>query len=501
MSPNLKRPLASPLRLHLLRLLFAACACAAAGAWTGEAPGRALRERVRVWLADDRPLPALAAATEAVAREPGSAAAWSALAGALFRNADFEGAEGAARRALALDSGDAEGLVALARCLETQGCKEEARTRLEQALVRDGRLAVALRLLEGLLDINTERARAIELNRRFVALDPPGTSGRLFARHASRMTGLLEALGQLELDAQPPWRERPAEIVLPLQVTEEGLFVEIVFEGQKGGRRVRRSCLFDTGEESITLTRQTAEAFGVQKVGALPSSTINGIEEMTLVMVPKVSAGEFSLSNTLAGIGTADIVGPALFAGYRVKMDFSARRLVLARQPADVKPGPDDLKNEPKGARRARFRCFGKTVWVAVHTPREAAPLKRRVAWGLLDTGCTPPALLLPRYLQALKSEPGKGPAALPFRASLEGAAHGGDTEQVLHVLPEFRLGLLGGEADAGGALSALSAASVSQATEAELDIVVGWPVIRRIFKSLEIDFERCVLTYEPRRD
>ena len=458
-----------------------------------------VRELVRACLAEDQPLAALAAATAAVAHAPRSAAAHAALAGALFRNADFEGAELAARRALALDGQEPDAHVALARCLETQGEKVEAERHLALVLQSDPRHATALRLMTGMLDINSERPQAIEMNRRFVALGPPGANGRLFTHHARRVTALLETLGATQLDVQPPWGERPQEIVLPLTVTEDGLKVEIAFSGELGRPSVKRTCVFDTGEESITLRTETAEAFGAPKVGEIPSSTITGIEEMTLVRVPKLAAGSFALSNTLAGIGSSDIVGPGIFPGYRVKMDFMGRRLVLTRQPKDVQPGPEDLKDAPKGTRRLRVRCLGKLVWFPVHTLNEAGPLKRRPAWGFLDTGCDPPALLLPRYLQALKSEAGKGPLALPFRASLEGAARGEAVDQVLHVLPEFRLQLLGAEVSADRALVAASAASVSQATEAELDLIVGWPVIWRAFKSVEIDFERCVLTVEPR--
>jgi tetratricopeptide (TPR) repeat protein len=80
-----------------------------------------VRATVRLWLDTEHPLPALAAASAALAHEPRSAAAWAGLGGALFRNADFEAAEAAARHALALDPDDPDAHVALARCLETAG--------------------------------------------------------------------------------------------------------------------------------------------------------------------------------------------------------------------------------------------------------------------------------------------------------------------------------------------------------------------------------------------
>jgi hypothetical protein len=174
--------------------------------------------------------------------------------------------------------------------------------------------------------------------------------------------------------------------------------------------------------------------------------------------------------------------------------------LVLTRQKEDLEPGPADLKGAPPDHRRARFRRLGGMVWVRVTTPNPPRSLEERPAWGLLDTGCEPVAVLTPRYLRALKSERGKGPLALPIRTSLGGAAREHGAASVMKVLPQFRFDMLGCTVTADGALSAASIAAICKMVETELDVVVGWPAIRECFRSVEIDYERCVLTVEPRK-
>jgi hypothetical protein len=456
----------------------------------GEEPP--VRATVRLWLDTEHPLPALAAASAALAHEPRSAAAWAALAGALFRNADFDAAEAAARRALALDPDDPDALVALARCLETLAQHAGAREQLEKAVRIEPRHAAALRLLAGKLDLNADRARALELTRRFLEARPPGQE--LFLEHAALILKILAALGDTPLAQRPPHAERPERIALPLRVTEQGLAVELEIGGLK------RLCGLDTGEESLTVTAETAKALGLKALAALPAVTATGIERMQIVLVPKIEAGGFRVSNVLSAVGVRDLVGPGFFDGCRVKLDFFARQLVLTRQEPDAAPDPKDLLGAPEGAERCRFRALGKLIWAPVSCPDAPAPLRARLAWGVLDSGCEYPAGVTPRYLEALRCVKGRGPIALPFRAELGGAAKEEGATEVLWALPDFALGFLGAEVKADGAVAAGPFAAVAKSCEAEPDVLIGWPAMRQALKSLEVDFQRGVLTYELRQ-
>lgn len=459
-------------------------------------PANLIREQGRNWLAWDRPLPALAAAADAVVRVPGSAQAWAQLAAALYRNSDFQRAEAAARRALELHPGDPDALVALARCLEIQGASEASLRQLEEAVRVDPFHPAAPRLLAAQLDPNDDRVRIILLMQRFLELKPQGPSGKMFAQHARQAVEVFKALGDTVTDEQPAWAERPERVAARLAISEDEPLISLEFP-----RVGKLEFLFDTGEESITLSPRTVKAIGAKKIGALPAATATGLEMMDVVLVSELRLGGFVIRNIVAGVGTSDIIGPTVFAGYRVKMDFARKQLVLARQPEDAQPGPRDLEpaaGDAEGIRRVRFLRQGGLVWFPVQTPNEAAPLRARKAWGFLDTGCQPPGLLFPRYLEALHSEPGKGPKSLPFRSSLGGAARDGQ-EQIMRVLPEFTVTYLGAEVRADKAISAESLGPINQSMEAELDLIVGWPMIQQAFKSIEIDYERCVLTLEPR--
>ncbi|MCW8131624.1 MAG: tetratricopeptide repeat protein [Planctomycetota bacterium] len=500
-KPAMRKPAAA------LCLALAACAHWAAPLRAGDDAHAAvqtrpvtraqqLRDEVRVCMAWDQPLAALAASAEAVAREPDSAGAWSQLAVALFRNADMEGAEAAARRALKLNHNDPDGHVVLARCLDTKGENDAALEHLEEAVRLDPFHPAALRLLSSQLDHNEDRARIVELSQRYVELKLPGPSGHMFTQNAQKSMEVLKALGETATDVQPDLDKRPASVTVKMDVDEDQPTVQVDFSNG-----VKSGCLFDTGEESITLSPETVAAIGAKKIGALPAATATGLEMMDVVLVPELKVGGFVVRNSIAGVGTGDIIGPSVFHGYRVKMDFARRQLVLTRQPEDCEPSEDDLNpraGDAPGLRRVRFRRHGGLIWIPIQTPDEAAPLKARGAWGFLDTGCQPPGLLMPRYLQALKSEPGKGPLTLPFRSSLGGAARDGK-EEVMRLLPEFRVGLLGGEVRADKAISSESLSTISQSIEAELDMIVGWPMILKSQRAIEVDFERCVLTLEPR--
>ena len=454
-----------------------------------------IKPRVELHLAWDKPLAALAASAESLAREPESPHAWGMAAAALFRNADFDASESAAKHALKLDPNQPDAHVALARCFDTLGFDEKEREHLEAAARAEAEHPVALRQLSGALDHNKERARAIELCKKYSDSKDPGPRGELFTRNAKQMLKLFDALKDTELSLLPLEAERTARAATPLSLAGDEPSVELDLGG------VRKKFLFDTGEESLTITAETAKACGAKKVGELPASTATGIETMKVVLVPEVKLGAFRVRNVLAGVGSSDIVGPPIFKNCRVKMDFAKGEVVLTNQPAETRPAPQDLElqaGDPPGARRVRFRRHGGMVWIPVKTPGEAAPLARRIAWGFLDSGCAPPALLFPRYLEALKSEPGKGPLSLPLKTSLGGAA-GEGIEQLMRVLPEFTLNFLGAEVRADKALSTDALLSVSAACECELDVIVGWPPIRRAFKSIEIDYARCVLVLEPK--
>ena len=454
-----------------------------------------VRSRVELHMAWDKPLAALAVALETLAREPESADAWGMAAAAFFRNADFDAAESAAQHALKLDPSQPDAHVALARCFDTRGFDEKERAHLEAAVQADAGHPTALRQLAGALDHNKERARAIELCKRYATSKDLGPRGELFTRYALQLLKLFDALKETELSLLPPETERAERATTALSMAGDAPSIELDLNG------VRKRFLFDTGEESLTLTLETAKACGAKHVGELSSATATGIATMKVVLVPEIKLGEFRVRNVLAGVGTSDIVGPPIFKNCRVKMDFGKGEAVLTNQLSDAKPTPQDLElqaGDTPGVRRVRFRRHGGMVWVAVKTPKEAAPLTRRSAWGFLDTGCAPQALLFPRYLEALKSEPGKGPLALPFKTSLEGAVGEGDT-QFMRVLPEFTLNFLGVEVNVDEALSTDALLSVSATCECELDVIVGWPPLRRAFKSIEIDYMRCVLVLVPR--
>ncbi|MBI3830939.1 MAG: aspartyl protease family protein [Planctomycetes bacterium] len=454
-----------------------------------------VREAVRACLAWDRPLEALGAAAEAVARRPASSTAWAELAAALYRNSDFDGAESAARRALDLNGNDADARVALARCLDTKGEDEECLKHFEEAVRLDPLHPAALRLLAAKLDSTEDRTRVLELLKRFVDLKAPGPSGRMFTEHAQKSREMLKALGDTATEVEPEWEKRPESVSVRMEVTEDQPSVTVEFG------KIKSDCLFDTGEESLTLSEETVAAIGAKKVGQLPASTATGLEMMDVVLVPELKVGAFSIKNVIAGVGTGDIVGPSIFKSYRVKMDFQRKQLVLKRQPENTAPGGKDLEaaaGDAEGVRRMRFRRQGGLVWFPVAADGESAPLQRRGAWGFLDTGCQPTGLVFPRYLEALSSDPEKAPKTLPFRSALGGAARDGK-EELMRLVPELKLRFLGCEMRAEKLISSDSLGSINQSTEAEADAIVGWPMILKTFKSLEIDFERCVLTCEPR--
>jgi hypothetical protein len=347
-------------------------------------------------------------------------------------------------------------------------------------------------LLAGRLDLNAERSRAIELTQRFLELNPKGQD--LFLEHSRLMLKILAALGETPLAQRPPFAERSARIMLPLRASEKGLAVELEIAGAK------RLCELDTGEESMTVTTETAKALGLKALAHLPAVTATGIERMPIVLVPKIEAGGFRISNVLASVGVRDLIGPGFFEGYRVRMDFQNRQLVLTRQEQDAAPGPKDLLGAPEGFERLRCRVLGKLIWIPISSPAAPPPLKARPAWGILDSGCEYPVGLTPRYLEALRCVRGQGPLALPIRAPLGGAAREEGEVEVLWTLPEFTLGFLGTEVPADGSVAAKSFGLVARSTEAEFDALLGWPVIRQAVRSLEVDFQRGVLTYEPKQ-
>lgn len=448
----------------------------------------AVREKIRL----DRPVEALELARALVKKDPKSSRGLSTLATALYRDGHFDEAEKTARKALKLDKADPDALVALARCLRTRGEGEKARKRLEQALESAPHHPTAVRMMSGAMDLNEEREATLKLARLYVRLNPEGKA--LFVEHLRKMIKVVEGLEGKKLNVLPDWEQRPKRIVLPMRMTSRGPCVQVTLGADK-----RCWCLFDTGEESITLARRSAERLQAEKLVDLPTATATGIERMGLVLASRVSAKDYSISNVLCAVGTVNIVGPGIFRGYRVKMDIDARQLILTRQNQNTVPGKNDLKGAPPGHQRVRFRRIGRMAWFPISTPNPAKALRERPAWGLLDTGCEPVCVLTPRYLKALKSERGKGPLALPIRSSFGGAARAKGRDEIMKVLPEFTFSMPGCTATVQGAVSSASVAAICRIVETEVDLIVGWPVIKRHFKSIELDFERCVMTFEPR--
>ncbi len=420
--------------------------------------------------------------------------AWAYLARALYRSGNFTAAEDAATHALTLNALNADALVVQARCLNTRGQNHQAFEKLEKAVNVDPLNPLAVRTLAGALDLNDDRKRVLELTRRFLELNP--SDQQLFVRYLSKMIKGVNALKNTQLRVQPAWEDRPDRIALPLILSSSGPKVRIQFaEG------LFRWCLFDTGEESLTVSVQTALKAKAKKLATVPAATATGIEKMSLALLDRVKAGPFQIANQLAAVGKLDIIGPSIFRGYRVKMDFMKGRLVLSKQPKEVRPGPDknDLKNGADGLQRFRFRRLGNMIWLPIKTAHRPEKLKKRPAWGLLDSGCEPAGVLTPRYLNALRSGKDRKPLALPLRFSIGGAAGDQDESQLMQVLPQFRFSVLGNEVNADGSICAASITSICEILETELDLIIGWPVIKNHFRSVEIDFERCVLTIAPR--
>lgn len=486
-APDLRAP-----RLSIRSVLFGFTVLACLHA--PDLPALTAPAPVREWIERDRPLPAVCEALLATAVRPADAQTWADLAAALFRSGDFEGAERAARRALTINSGNADAFVALGRALATQGAGKDARTQYQSALTHSPQHPAALRLLAAALDLNDERPRVLELARAYLALERSGPP--VFAEHLQGAVKLIEALGDTRVNVSPPEAERPDRVVAPLALAE-GLRVELQ---QPNGKPF--SCLLDTGEESLTLTAATAEALGAKPVGALLNATATGLAEMRTVLVPELRMGAWKLSNVLASIGQHDIAGPALFGGYRVKLDWVRRELTLTRQPREAKAGPESDPGDlalPAGFRAFRFRRLGGIVCVPLEAPEGPAALRARPAWGILDSGCEPSAVLFPRFFDALKSTPGGAPLALPVPNALEGAAET-RADGVTLVVPNVRLSFLGQTRNASMAYVSAEVAAINRVVEAELDAILGWPLIYGSFKSLELDFERCVLVVEPRR-
>lgn len=487
----------APRRRTRTAALLAACfltLLSESATWAADAP-LGLRAKARLLLAGDKPLEALALASRAVADGPERAEAWAVLAGALFRNGDFDGAERSARRALGLNARDPDACVALARCLFTRGLDMEACKRLETALEAAPEHTVALRLLAGQMDFNNERAAMLERMKRYVELAPPGE--RLFADHVRQTLKVLEAVGEKPLGVWPPEKELPERVELPLVLDGEGMKVELAIGG------VKRLCVFDTGEESVTIARATLEALKLPALAEVPYATATGMERLTAVCLPELALGEGAssvrIASVLAYAGAADIVGPGIFGAYVVKMDFDRRRLVLTRQQAGAAPR-DELPEAPKGFERVRFRSLGRLVCAPFSVPGAPAAFCERPAWAMLDSGCELPAVLMPRCLEALRSARKDWPQTLTLRDRLAGAAPGEGKWQAMHVLPVFSAGVFGYAAKADGAVCAESVAEINRTLETELDAIAGWLLLRSLFKSVEIDFARNELLLEPRR-
>jgi hypothetical protein len=478
--------------MRFILAVLAVCRLALAGG-AGEGPVSGVRETVRQQLAQDNFRAALDAARAAVKQSPRSADAWSALAGALFRSGDFDGAEDAARKSLELRPADPDALVALARVLATQGEHAQARRELEAAIQADPVHPAALRLLAGCMDTNLERKKAADLARRFVELNPPGQE--LFVEHSRRFLRVLDTLRDVRLNEMPRWEDRAERIVLPLRVGADGLSLTLALAGQQ------RRFQLDTAEEGLTVSAETVRTLGLKSIGELPGVAATGLAPMGVVVVPDLEAAACRVRNVLAGVGASDLVGPGLFSGYRVKLDLAAGQLVLTRQPRDAAPHPKDIIAAPSGTTRFRFRALGKLIWTPVSFPRRPAAFKDRPAWGMLDTACEPPAALTPRCLEALRAGGTEGPQAIPLQSTLAGSAGQASTPQLLWVLPELSVTVLGAAVRADGALAGRTFGEISRVVEAEMDLIVGWPVLHRVCKSLEIDFEKCVLTVEHRRN
>jgi hypothetical protein len=345
--------------------------------------------------------------------------------------------------------------------------------------------------MAGKVDLNSDRNEAIRLTRRFVELNPPDQA--LFAEHARQMLAILQAVGDLEISKRPPFDQLPERIELPLRIDTQGVSIELQVGPEK------RRFTLDTGEESMTIRAETAKVLGCRSLAALPAVTATGLGRLPIVLAPRLEAGAFRVENLLVALGTVDVVGPSFFNGYTVLMDFDRRTLVLNRQQPQTAPGPKDLLGAPKGFSRYRFRRLGNLIWVPIACPQAPAALKARPAWGIIDTGCQYPAAVTMRYLDALRSERGKGPLALPFRGELGGAADDHGKQVVFYALKDFNLEFLGVKLNADGSAATALFGEISKVTEAEMDLLIGWSLIHRSFKSMEIDFQRCLLTVEPR--
>ncbi|MCZ7646725.1 MAG: retroviral-like aspartic protease family protein [Planctomycetota bacterium] len=449
-----------------------------------------LRPSVKASIAKGEVDRALAMAREGVEQRPGEAQAWADLAAARYRAADFEGCEVAAEKALGLDEKNADARVARARARFTRGAGAAAVEDLRRAHEFEPRHALALRLLAGGADFNADRARVRELAGEFLKLDAPKDD--LFANHLRQGLALLDALGEEPVNVYPLREQVPERLSLPMRNLPGGPSIEL-----KGPAGARVTFLLDTGEESLTLRAETARRLGAKLLSEMPAATATGIASMKQALVPSLAAGEWTVRNVLASIGSQDIVGPAFFEGFRVKLDFPKGEAVLARQDPGAAPNADDLARAPEGFRRFRFRRLGGLVCVPLASPGLTSP-PERPAWGVLDTGCEPTCVLFPGYVGGLKAAHGRPPLALPIPGGLGGAAAGsggGDAR----VLPEFQLAWLQQIQDASPALCSASVASINKVLEVELAGVIGWPLIGRAFRSIEIDFERCVLTVEPR--
>jgi hypothetical protein len=103
------------------------------------------------------------------------------------------------------------------------------------------------------------------------------------------------------------------------------------------------------------------------------------------------------------------------------------------------------------------------------------------------------------RYLDELRGERGKGPLALPFRGEVGGAAEEQGKQVTFYALKDFGLEFLGTKLNADGSAATVSFGEISKVAEAEMDLLIGWSLIHRSFQSMEIDFQRCMLTVQPR--
>jgi len=377
-----------------------------AGAGAGADVAAAYAGRARVYLKQEKPAEAYAAAMKGVALTPDKPPAIVALGEVYFRQGKFAQAEEAYLKPLMNCDVDAREYLGLAQIYHATSNNKRAADALNQAYKLDPEDP----------DVEREYLDTLTRSERLKFL-------KEYLSHqtnddAEEHTGLQHELSILEDEnakAGPHCRlttkvdstETPLEKLLDDPTHVRGYGLRVKFNGTSA------KLLLDTGAGGIVVDRKIAERAGIKKVLEIETKGIGDKGGMSgyLGFADSVQIGALEFQgcyvdviNRGSVIGDEGLIGADVFAGYLVDLDFPNTKFKLSQLP----PYPDEaaaaptLESEPLGAPRLHDRYvapemkeytrvfrFGHMLLIPTRV-NDSPPMNFLIDTGAFDNSMTP---------------------------------------------------------------------------------------------------------------